>query len=172
MYQKATSFLLQFMSKATLFKWGFNLSPMYRHTKAKIMHVSEDLQEVAIKIPLTFGNKNFVGSIFGGSLFAATDPIFMIQLLWILGKEYVVWDKAASINYKKPAYENAYCTFKLNGQLLDRIKNEVATHGEMDLVLKATICSKEGLVFCELDKTLYIATKTHYKEKMTQRKQQ
>jgi len=170
MYQKATAFLLRFMTQATLFKWGFNVSPMYRHTKAKILHVSENLQEVAIKIPLAFGNRNFVGSIFGGSLFSATDPIFMIQLMWILGKEYVVWDKAASINYKKPAYENAYCNFNLSDELLASIKKDVSEKGEVNLVLNVDICSKEGVVFCKLDKTLYIATKAHYKEKMAQRK--
>ncbi|PCH99519.1 MAG: DUF4442 domain-containing protein [Flavobacteriaceae bacterium] len=170
MYQKATAFLLRFMTQATLFKWGFNISPMYRHTKAKILYVSEDLQEVNIKIPLAFGNRNFVGSIFGGSLFSATDPIFMIQLMWILGKEYVVWDKAATINYKKPAYENAYCTFKISNQLLTHIKEEVSLKGELNLEFKTNICSKDGIVFCELDKTLYIATKAHYKQKMKQRK--
>ncbi|PCH72898.1 MAG: DUF4442 domain-containing protein [Flavobacteriaceae bacterium] len=170
MYQTITAFLLRFMSQATLFKWGFNMSPMYRHTKAKILTVSEDLHEVVIKIPLTLGNKNFVGSIFGGSLFAATDPIFMIQLMWILGKDYVVWDKSATINYKKPAYENAYCTFKLSKDLLTSIKKEIAENGEMNLDLKLDICSKDTVVFCELNKTLYIATKTHYKEKMAKRK--
>jgi len=170
MYQKATAFLLRFMSQSTLFKWGFNISPMYRHTKAKIISVSKDLQEVRIKIPLAFGNRNFVGSIFGGSLFAATDPIFMIQLMWILGKDYVVWDKAATIKYRKPAFENAYCNFMLSDELLVFIKKEVSLKGELDLEFQTNICSRDGVVFCELDKTLYIATKVHYKQKMALRK--
>ncbi|PCI33738.1 MAG: DUF4442 domain-containing protein [Flavobacteriaceae bacterium] len=170
MYQKVTAILLRFMSKATLFKWGFNLSPMYRSTTAKIIRVTDNLLEVAIKIPLNYKNKNFVGSIFGGSLFSATDPIFMIQLMWILGKDYVVWDKSATIRYKKPAYENGYCTFKLNDELLNDIKKEVALKGEMNLELKTNIHSSKGVVFCEIDKTLYIATKKHYKQKMADRK--
>ncbi len=171
MYQKITTFLLKFISKASLFKWGFNLSPMYRSTTAKITNVTDDLLEVRIKIPINYRNRNFVGSIFGGSLFSATDPIFMIQLMWILGKEYVVWDKAATITYKKPAHENAYCSFTLNDEILDTIKKEVAANGEMNLKLNTHIHSDKGAVFCTLDKTLYIATKKHYKQKTAARKQ-
>lgn len=170
MYQKITTFLLRFISQATLFKWGFNLSPMYRNTTAKIINVTDDLLEVGIKISINYRNRNFVGSIFGGSLFAATDPIFMIQLMWILGKDYVVWDKAATIKYKKPAYKDAFCNFKLTDKLIASIKKEVAENGEMNLNLTTNLQSSKGVVFCEVDKVLYIATKAHYKQKIASRK--
>ena len=69
---------------------------MYRRSTGKVIKVSEDLLFVKIKIPISYKNRNFVGSIFGGSLFSATDPLFMIQLMNILGDNYVVWDKDAT----------------------------------------------------------------------------
>ena len=78
------------MSTSAIFKHGFNISPMYRRTTARIIYISEDLKEVKIKIPLSYKNKNYVGAIFGGSMFSATDPIYMIQLMQILGEDYVV----------------------------------------------------------------------------------
>ncbi|WP_235270985.1 PaaI family thioesterase [Flavobacterium sp. 316] len=90
----------------------FNISPMYRRSCGKIFFVSDDLHVVKIKIPLTYKNKNYVGSMFGGSLFSATDPIYMIQLMQILGKEYVVWDKSTEIRFKRPVYANAFVTLQ------------------------------------------------------------
>src|SRR6478609_274408 len=112
MYDKLFTFLNRYFDKATIFKVLFNISPMYRRSCGKIIFASEDLHVVKIKIPLSYKNKNYVGSIFGGSLFAATDPIYMIQLMQILGKEYVVWDKKTDIRFKRPAYENAFASFE------------------------------------------------------------
>jgi acyl-coenzyme A thioesterase PaaI-like protein len=110
-YDTATQILTKFFSKATLMKFGFNISPMYRRTTARITEVSEDIHRVRIRIPLSWRNKNYVGTIFGGSLFAATDPIYMIQLIYILGNDYVVWDKSTYIRFKRPANKDAFVDF-------------------------------------------------------------
>jgi acyl-CoA hydrolase len=68
---------------------------------------------VKVRIKLSYKNSNYVGSICGGSLLSATDPIFMIQLMNILGNKYVVWDKAAAIKFKRPAKEMCYVDFVL-----------------------------------------------------------
>ena len=85
MYKIAFEFLKRFFSEAALFKYGFNISPMYRRSVGRIVFVSSDLHEVFVKIPLNYKNRNYVGAIFGGSMFSATDPIYMIQLMNILG---------------------------------------------------------------------------------------
>ncbi len=95
--------LSKFFKQHTIFKYGFNISPMYRRSTGRIIEVSEDLLKARVKIPISYKNKNYVGSIFGGSLFSATDPVFMIQLMNILGNDYVVWDKSAEIKFKRPA---------------------------------------------------------------------
>ena len=102
MYDKLFAFFNRFFEKATLFRVMFNISPMYRRSCGRLIFVSKDLHVVKIKISLSYKNKNYVGSMFGGSLFSATDPIYMIQLVQILGNDYVVWDKATEIKFKKP----------------------------------------------------------------------
>ncbi|MEL6988648.1 MAG: DUF4442 domain-containing protein, partial [Bacteroidota bacterium] len=67
--------------------YGFNLSPMYRRSVGKIVHVSDDLLKVEIKLPLNYKNRNYVNSIFGGSMFSAVDPIPMVQLINLIGDE-------------------------------------------------------------------------------------
>lgn len=165
MYDKLFTFLNRYFKKATLFRVMFNISPMYRRSCGKIFFASEDLHVVKIKIPLSYKNKNYVGSIFGGSLFAATDPIYMIQLMQILGKDYVVWDKKTEIKFKRPAYENAFATFEFTSNEIEEIIQKVQIENEIDYTKLLHITDKNGTIFTELDKTLYISTKTFYKQK-------
>lgn len=154
------------MSKATIYKCGFNLSPMYKRSTGKIYEVSDDLLDVKVKIKLSYKNSNYVGSIFGGSLFSATDPIFMIQLMNILGNNYVVWDKAATIKFKKPAKETCYVDFIFTPDEIAQIIKDVAFKNEIDLTKKIQLTNKDkNVVFAEVSKTVYIADKQYYKEK-------
>jgi len=159
------------MSPSAIFKYGFNLSPMYRRTTARVIEITDDLKYVKIKVPLSYKNKNYVGAIFGGSMFAATDPIYMIQLVQILGDEYVVWDKAATINYKRPAKQHLYCEFSFTDEEIEAIKKQVAETQEMTIEKTTYLTNAEAQVFAEVIKTLYIAEKSFYKEKLKKRKQ-
>jgi hypothetical protein len=169
-YDIATQLLTKIFSQATIIKFGFNLSPMYRRTTARVTDVSDDVHRVSIKIPLSYKNKNYVGTIFGGSLFAATDPVYMIQLIYILGNDYVVWDKSTYIRFKRPANKDAYVEFIFTPEEIDKIKADVALQGEIDVVKPLEIVSKEGIVFAQLEKTIYISSKEFYKQKQAQRK--
>ena len=84
MYKVATEFLTRFIKPANIYKYGFNWSPMYRRTTAKITTVSDDLHYVKIRLKLNWKNRNYAGTLFGGSMLSATDPIYMIQLIHIL----------------------------------------------------------------------------------------
>ncbi|MFV0248973.1 MAG: PaaI family thioesterase [Tenacibaculum sp.] len=139
---------------------------MYSRTTGRISYVSEDLLQVKVKIPLSYKNKNYVGSIFGGSLFGATDPIFMIQLINVLGSKYVVWDKETQIKFKRPVYQNAYAHFIFTQQEIVQIKENVAQNQEINLVKEVKITDKDAsLIFVEVIKTIYIADKMYYKNK-------
>ena len=165
MYKTLTKILKTFLTDAQIYKYGFNWSPMYRRTTGKIIKVSNNLSYVKIAIPLSIKNKNYVGSIFGGSLFSATDPIYMIQLINILGDNYVIWDKDATIKYKRPAKENVYAEFSFSAEEIENIKIQVAKNGEINLTKTSHITNKENVVFAEVIKTIYVADKTFYKEK-------
>ena len=143
----------------------FNLSPMYKRSCGKIVFVSDDLLIVKVKIPLSYKNRNYVGSMFGGSLFSATDPIYMIQLMHVLGNDFVVWDKSSEIRFKKPAYEDAYVTFEFSSQEIETIRKRVEVEQEVNYIKSLLIADSEGVVFTELNKTLYISSKEYYKQK-------
>ncbi|KAA5827363.1 DUF4442 domain-containing protein [Algibacter amylolyticus] len=169
MYRTLSNIANRFFSEAQIYKHGFNWSPMYRHSTAKVIEVSKDLHYVKIKIPLSWKNKNFVGSIFGGSMLSATDPIYMIQLIKILGDDYVVWDKAATIKYRRPGKETIFCEFVFSPEDIVNIKKDIKVKGEIDIVKTPNIVNKEGVVIAELSKTIYIADKDFYKKKRMQK---
>lgn len=166
MYAVISKVLNKFLKQSTIFKYGFNISPMYRRSTGKIIAVSDDLYNVKVKIPISYKNKNYVGSIFGGSLFSATDPIFMIQVMNILGDKYVVWDKSAEIKFKRPAKQDCYVDFILTKDDIQKIKERVVEENEIDLIKDIKITNKEGsVVYAEVSKTIYIADKSYYKNK-------
>ncbi len=79
----------------------------------KLTHMSKDFREATVEMPLTLYNRNYMGTQFGGSLYAMTDPWYMLMLIKNLGPDYIVWDKSAAINFKKPGRSKVKAEFKL-----------------------------------------------------------
>jgi len=151
-------------------KYGFNWSPMYKRSTAKIIDISEDLLQIRIKLPITYKNRNYMNSIFGGSMFSAVDPIPMIQLVNLLGKEYVVWDKSAEIRFKRPAKEDLFADFTYTLKEVEAIKNNIAKNQELDIEKITLLTNKDRTkTFCEVRKVIYVADKKFYKEKLKNR---
>lgn len=170
-YKKLFESLEKYIPPHKLLKWGLNYSPMYRKTTGKIVYISEDMHDAIVKIPHNWKNENYVGAIFGGSLFSATDPIGMMLIMQILGKKYVVWDKASSIRYRIPAYQSVYAHFHLSSADITEIKERVKNHNETDWVIKVPITNQDGdTLFTEIEKVIYVADKSYYKEKRKARK--
>lgn len=169
-YQTIVTTLKKVLPAKKVFQLGFNLSPMYRRSTGRLTKVSDDLKEVQVKIPLNWKNSNYVGSIFGGSMFSATDPIYMLQLFELLGKDYVVWDKAGSIRFKRPARETIYATFSFTDDEINQIKKDVLIQNEVDIVKQLNLVNKDGKVIAEIERIIYIADKDFYREKRKRRK--
>jgi hypothetical protein len=139
---------------------------MYRRSTARIISISKDLFRVTIKLPISYKNKNYVSSIFGGSMFSAVDPIPMVQLINILGDDFVVWDKSAQIFFKRPARESLYADFEYTQKEIDAIKSDVIQNKEIEVVKRTKLTNKNrDKIFCEVHKTIYIADKSFYKKK-------
>lgn len=169
MYKSGTEFLKKYFKVSTIYKYGFNWSPMYRRTTAKLVEVSDDLYYVKIRLKLNWKNRNYAGTIFGGSMLAATDPIYMIQLLQILGNDYVVWDKAVEARYKKPAKSTIYGEFIFSEEEINSIKQKVKEEQQIDIVKTMNLVDKDQQIVATFNKTLYIADKRFYKDKLKKR---
>ena len=117
------------------------------------------------KAPLNYKTKNYVGTIYGGHMYSCVDGIYMVQLINILGKNYVIWDKSASIRFRRPGNKTLFAEFNITDGLLEQIKKEINQHQEKDFNLSINLTDKEGVIYAEIEKLIYIASKEYYKKK-------
>lgn len=145
--------------RTRLSRWGFNFFPAYRGTGARIDYIAADWREVRIRLPLSWRTRNYVGTIFGGSMFGSVDPILMVMLIHLLGPDYTVWDREASIRYLKPGRATLYARFELPEALTEAIRAEVARLRKVDRTFTIDLTDRAGVVHATISKTLYIRRK-------------
>jgi hypothetical protein len=145
--------------KIKAIRWGFNFFPAYRGTGARVTYIAGDWREVRIKLPLSWKTRNYVGTIYGGSMYGAVDPIYMVMLINILGPEYVVWDKAASIRFKKPGISTLYTKFVIADEEIHTIKTALESSPSVERIYHIELADAEGVVHAFVEKTIYIRKK-------------
>lgn len=143
--------------RTRLFRRGFNLFPAYRGTGARVAYIAADWKEMRVRVPLSWRTRNYVGTIFGGSLYGAVDPMYMIMLIHLLGPGYVVWDRAASIRFRRPGRTTLHARFTLDDAELDTIRAAVAEHGRVDRTYTVELADAEGVVHATVEKVVYVA---------------
>jgi acyl-coenzyme A thioesterase PaaI-like protein len=137
----------------------FNFFPAYRGTGGRITYISGDWREIRVRVPLSLRTRNYVGTIFGGSMYGAVDPIYMVMLINALGPGYVVWDKAASIRFRRPGRTTLHARFVLTDDELDAIRTALLTERSTDRVYHVDLADAEGTVHASVEKTIHIRRK-------------
>lgn len=145
--------------ESRLIRWRFNLFPAYRGSGARVTYVAADFRELRVRLPLSWRSRNAVGTIFGGSLYGAVDPMYMIMLMHCLGPEYVVWDKAAWIRFRKPGRTTLYATFRLDDAELDAIRSATTTGQSVDRTYNVELLDADGVVHASVEKVIYVKKK-------------
>ena len=145
--------------KSKRFRWFFNFFPAYRGTGGRVAYISDDFREIRVRLPLSWRTRNYVGTIYGGSIYASIDPIYLLMLIHILGPDYIVWDKAAKIRFKKPGKGTLYADFKLDEAEIDEIKRLAETSASVDRIYNVELKGATGVVHAVIEKTLYIKRK-------------
>ena len=135
-------------------RWVFNFFPAYRATGAWICFLSSDWQEVHIKLSLKWTTRNYVGTIFGGSLFGALDPLYMVQLINILNSTYVVWDKSATIKFIKPVKQTVIARFLIRDELIEQIKEKIKIDKEYVFELPVEFQDDTGKTYVQVTKQI------------------
>jgi len=145
--------------RSRLVRWGFNWFPAFRCTGGRIVYLAADWREVRVKLSLSWRTRNYVGTMFGGSLYAATDGIHMVMLMKQLGPGYVVWDKSASIRYRKPCRTTVYATFAIDERETGAIRGLLATEPKIDRQYQVDWTDREGTVYATVETTIHIRRK-------------
>jgi acyl-coenzyme A thioesterase PaaI-like protein len=141
------------------FRWMTNLWPCYRGTGGRVTFIASDWSEVRVKLGLSWRTRNYVGTIFGGSLYASVDPFLMLMLLKRLGPGFIVWDKAASIRFRKPGKTKLTAVMRVDDAELAEVRRLMELEPKLDRVYRVELVDAEGVVHTEVDKVVQIRRK-------------
>jgi acyl-coenzyme A thioesterase PaaI-like protein len=137
-----------------------NLYPPYWGTGITVRSISPDYREICVQMKMRWYNRNYVKTHFGGSLYAMTDPFFMLMLINILGKEFVVWDKAAHIDFIKPSQGTVTARFLIKEEQIEKIINNTSGGQKYFPEFLVDIENEAGEKVARVVKTLYIREKS------------
>jgi acyl-coenzyme A thioesterase PaaI-like protein len=124
-----------------------------------VREIAPDFRSATVELRMGLLNRNYVGSHFGGSLYAMTDPFFMVLMMKNLGPEYVVWDKQGTVRYLKPARGTVTARFHLPVEEVERAREATAGGGKYEPRFRVDIVDAKGVVVADVEKTLHIRRK-------------
>lgn len=114
---------------------------------------------VHVKISKSFLNVNYNRTIFGGTIFSASDPFFALlfdQILQRRGLKCRVWLRSAEIRYLKPGATNLYFTISLSDEQIKEAETILITEGKFVKAYPMNIFSSEGLLCATVINEVYI----------------
>jgi hypothetical protein len=145
--------------KVWLFRF-LSFYPPYLGAGVRVTHVAPDLSSIAVRMKLSFWNRNYVGTHFGGSLYSMVDPFFMLLLIEALGPGYIVWDKEAVIRFKSPGRGTVTARFEMPPERVAEIRAAADTTRKTEPRFTVEVLAESGEVVAEVEKLLYVRRKT------------
>jgi len=142
-----------------MFRLFMNCWPPFLGLRIHVERIAADWRHVRMRMKLSLRNRNYVGSHFGGGLFAMTDPYFMIMMLHQLGTGYVVWDKSARIDFVAPGRTTVYADFHLTQAQIDEVLRMTAEGQKFEPTYSVDVVDTAGKIIARVEKTLYIRKK-------------
>lgn len=147
-------------AKAATLRRGMNLWPPFLFSGIRVTNIAEDYRAVDVELRERFYNRNYVGTHFGGSLFAMCDPFFMLMVMKNLPRDFTVWDKDGSIDFIKPARGTVRAEFRLNQTAIDDIIAALPSDGDKVMPKFSTdLINSDGIIVSRYTKTLHIRRK-------------
>ena len=136
-----------------------NFYPPLLGAGIRVLHKQSDDYTIKVQMKLTRLNLNVVGTHFGGSLYAMCDPFFMLILLEHMGRDYIVWDKAASIQFVKPGRGTVTATFHIAPEQIVELRAQADREGKIEPLFNVDVIDEQGEVVATVEKRLYIRRK-------------
>ncbi len=145
--------------KASTLRRVMNLWPLFLTSGIHVTTISPDWRHVRVEMRMRPWNRNYVGTHFGGSLFAMTDPFWMIPIKECLGSDYFVWDKAAEIEFVKPGKGTVHADFRVTDEALDELRAATAGGEKYLRWFPVDIIDTQGDVVARVCKQIYVKLK-------------
>jgi len=136
-----------------------NWYPPFLGAGIRATRVAEDMSVVDVEMKLRFWNRNYVGTHYGGSLYSMTDPFYMLMLMHRLGPGYVVWDKAATIRFRRPGRGTVRAHFEMRDDKVEEIRARADAGETVEPLFTVDVVDESGTVVAEVEKILHVKKK-------------
>lgn len=146
-----------------LMKFLLNIYPPYLGAGVRVTHVAADWHRLDVEMRLRFYNRNYVGTHFGGSLYSMVDPHVMLLLIQLLGRDYIVWDREATVEFIRPGRGTVRSSIEIDDAMLDDIRRHTASGERYLPEFRITIRDDEEEVVARVTKQLYVRRKARKK---------
>jgi uncharacterized protein DUF4442 len=137
-----------------------NFWPPFLGAGIRVTRLQPDWRAIDVEMKLRFWNANFVGTHYGGSLYSMTDPFYMLMLIENLGREYIVWDKSASIRFRKPGKGKMLASFRLAEEQIETIRQQLRSQEKVEPTFLVQVKDEGGEIVAEVQKLLHVRKKT------------
>ena len=141
-----------------LLKW-INWYPPFLGMNIRVVYVAPDFQTIRVQSKLSRRNLNAVGTHFGGTLYAMCDPFFMLILMHALGDEYIVWDKAAHIQFLRPGRGAVTATFHIPPERVSEIRAQADRGEKIEPTFSVDVVDEQNEIVARVEKLLYVRRK-------------
>ena len=136
-----------------------SLWPPFLGSGIRVKSISPDFRTIRVELRLHFWNRNYVGTQYGGSLYSMCDPFFMLILIENLGSDYIIWDKAATIRFKRPGKGTVQAQFHVEQSRIEEIREQLKISEKMETSFLAQVLDESGQIVAEVEKLLHIRRK-------------
>ncbi len=137
-----------------------NLWPPFLGAGIRVKRLDRDWRSIDVEMKLRFWNRNYVGTHYGGSLYSMTDPFYMLMLIENLGREYIVWDKAASIRFRRPGQGRVTAQFRIDEQQLAAIREQLQLIEKIEPTFMVEVKDNGGEVVAVIEKVIQVRRKS------------
>jgi len=137
--------------------------PPFLGAGIRVRSLSDDFRDAVVELRLGWFNRNYVGTHFGGSLYAMCDPYFMIMLMHNLGRDYLVWDKEGRIEYVAPGRGTVRAHFVLTEARIAEIRAQAAAGERVLPEFEVDVKDGSGAVVARVHKTVYVRLKVRHR---------
>jgi len=145
--------------KASTLRRFLRIWPPFVFCGIRVEALSDDWRYARVRLKLTWYNRNYVRTHFGGALFMMADPFWMIMVMEALGRDYIVWDKAGAIDFIAPGREDVFAEFLLDDSVLDELRAATAGGEKYLRWFEVDIKTARGEVIARVRKQLYVRRK-------------
>lgn len=143
-----------------------SLYPPFLGAGIRVRRLAGDPPGYETRLRLRFWNRNYHGTHFGGSIYTMCDPFHVLILAAELGPGYAVWDKTATIRYRRPGRGTLTARFEIPRAKVELMRVAADAGERLEPTFVVEVRNEAGDLVAEVEKVLSVRRRDHDRDKL------